>query len=227
MKLSERTENDRDDASNLSIRIPTHFVQPPNRKPLLSSNNTSSDLKISIKSSLVPKTSPQLFKTKHSNNRNFIRFIAANPLNQYFKDRQSAQFQLADSLQSNSNTKTNSVDHAKHNDQDSSDDSFIYGSRSKDIETKHIKTETQTTNMIPQKRLFSSLSHSNRSSSTFEPHLKYARYSNLIKKAQNLNKPQNVNKTQNVNIWSWTASDVIEFLQAELLFLGLIHHRNK
>ena len=195
--------------SNLSIRIPTKYVQPPPMKP--TQTGSLSDLKIAVKSSLVPKESPS--------RDNVIRFIPANnPINQYFQNRKYAQNQLATSL-----SKTNSIDHSKMktNDDDSSDDSFIYGSRSKDLANTNNKSlnesnKTTSTNVIPQKRLFSAVTTTR--NKQFEPQNKYPRWtvtnqSVSNQSVTNQSNQDNISKSnKNVNIWSWKASDVIEWL---------------
>lgn len=177
--------------SNLSIRIASQYVQPPSANAKHS--QSASDLKISVNSSLIPTHLPS----------------SNNSVNQYFQNRKYAQNQLATSL-----SKTNSIDHSKKKtmDDDSSDDSFIYGSRSKDLSNTKNKSinESMTNtknNIIPQKRLFSAVSRA--PNNQFEPLNKYPRWT-VSKKSNDNNNISKSNK--NVNIWSWKASDVIEWL---------------
>eukprot|EP01083_Nonionella_stella_P319142 1169769_1 len=166
---SEPVQND-----NLSVRVATQYVQPPSVKQI-KAETPNSDLTISIKSAVVPKEPQQPFNPRHGNNLANVRFVANKTLTQYLQNRHSAQHRLADSLQSNSNTKTQSMDTHDRNAEDSSDDSLMCGG-------------SNDNNIIPQKRLFSSLSQPN-NPRTMEP-----------------------KKTQNVNVWSWSTAEVIEWL---------------
>ena len=212
-KMPNKPNSRKPKSPNLSVSVSSQYVQPRTRAQMLPtpSNSTRvSDLKISIKSSLIP-TQQSHFSKQAANSNNLVRFVRNNTFNQYLQNRQCAQSQLMDSLKNStaSNTKTNSFDDQqlqpeteKNNEEDdSSDDAFIYG-------TTNIKQEQHTANAIPinknKKRLFSSLSNSNPHHQNFEPLAKYPRFAqhNSAKKA----------KTPNVNIWSWKESDVIEWL---------------
>lgn len=205
----------------------TTMTQPPRPPSLNTRTPTAEDLKISIKQSLVPTQSPARAKLYNQMNNNMVRFVANNAFSQYIQNRKSAQNILADALQSNTNTKTNSYDR-KHS-EESSDDSFVYGSRNGKVKSERHAPNVQ---VIPQKRLFSSISNpqSTRAMPLNGQYPQLGAMSNYSRFAVNAALAASANpngsasnsttsaagnnqkKKLNVNVWCWKSADVVEWL---------------